>query len=393
MTVEATLSPPAAAQRVWDALVVGAGPAGSLAAYVLARNGASVLLVDRKHFPRWKACGGCLNGQALSLLEQAGLGGLPASLGAVPISRFRLASGGRQVSLPLPAGVAVSRMQFDAALVQAAICAGGDFFPEASFERSKPAGDRRDVTLKHANGRCVVSARVVLAAGGLGHHTQSDSHRDRMTPTGRSRIGAGLRVAVDGPGYENGTIYMAVARSGYVGAVRVEDGSLNVAAALDAKSVKQQGGMGAAVRGIWKDAGFPRLPAAYDSDWQGTVGLTRRTDTVAGERLFVLGDAAGYVEPFTGEGIAWALAAAWAVAPLALRAADDWHDVLAAEWCGTYRKTVARRMWPCRVVSAALRRPLLVRTAVNCLSVLPRCANPMIRRFNSPLVSLPGSPS
>ena len=60
----------------WDVVVVGAGPAGSMAALEIARRGPSVLLVDKARFPRYRVCGCCLNGRALSLLGSAGLGGL-----------------------------------------------------------------------------------------------------------------------------------------------------------------------------------------------------------------------------------------------------------------------------------------------------------------------------
>ena len=59
------------ATHTWDAVVVGAGPAGSMAALGLARAGAAVLLVDRATFPRPKVCGCCLNGAALAALRSA----------------------------------------------------------------------------------------------------------------------------------------------------------------------------------------------------------------------------------------------------------------------------------------------------------------------------------
>lgn len=57
-------------------IVIGAGPAGALAAHQLARRQLRVLLVEKRAFPRWKICGSCLNGVALKALETAGLGDL-----------------------------------------------------------------------------------------------------------------------------------------------------------------------------------------------------------------------------------------------------------------------------------------------------------------------------
>src|SRR5437762_947004 len=61
MTVPPTLTLADAERRVWDVVVVGAGPAGAAAARELARRSVSVLLVDKAVFPRWKVCGSCLN--------------------------------------------------------------------------------------------------------------------------------------------------------------------------------------------------------------------------------------------------------------------------------------------------------------------------------------------
>src|SRR5271156_2503277 len=82
------------AQRHWDALVVGAGPAGSIAARQLARSGVSVLLVDKARFPRRKVCGCCVGAGAVAMLEQIGLGDLLPALGARSIRQFQLAAYG-----------------------------------------------------------------------------------------------------------------------------------------------------------------------------------------------------------------------------------------------------------------------------------------------------------
>ena len=58
----------------WDAIVIGAGPAGALAARQIALQGLHTLLIDGKHFPRAKVCGGYLNSRALQALREVGLG-------------------------------------------------------------------------------------------------------------------------------------------------------------------------------------------------------------------------------------------------------------------------------------------------------------------------------
>ena len=73
MTVPATIEREHAARERWDVIVIGAGPAGALAAREAARRQLKTLLVDRKTFPRTKVCGSCLSRRALSVLEHAGL--------------------------------------------------------------------------------------------------------------------------------------------------------------------------------------------------------------------------------------------------------------------------------------------------------------------------------
>ncbi|MCH7991844.1 MAG: FAD-dependent monooxygenase, partial [Gemmatimonadetes bacterium] len=111
----------------WDAVVVGAGPAGSIAARQLARAGVSVLLVDRQRFPRWKVCGGCLGPAALRLLDSVGLGALPIREGAIRLERLALAAGGRRARIALRGTVALSRVALDGALVDAAVGEGVEF--------------------------------------------------------------------------------------------------------------------------------------------------------------------------------------------------------------------------------------------------------------------------
>src|SRR5262249_51947226 len=99
------------AERVWDAIVLGAGPAGAFVARELALTGARVLMLDRKPFPRRKVCGACLNKTALDILKSTGLGTLPSLLGGVEIDSLKIAFAGRSTQVKLPVGIALTRSQ------------------------------------------------------------------------------------------------------------------------------------------------------------------------------------------------------------------------------------------------------------------------------------------
>ena len=368
----------------WDALVVGAGPAGSMAARGLAEAGARTLLVERSAFPRWKVCGACLNGHALASLQAAGLGALAPRLGAVALDRFELRSRGRAAHLPLPDGVALSRSRFDAALADAAAESGATILFETRADVEEAREGLRTVRLMHRGLLARVTARVVLDAAGLGATCLLPEAGPRSRAATGSRVGAGS-VVEDGPAsYHPGTIFMAAGRHGYVGLVRVEDHTLNVAAAFATDFLRSHGSPGRAASAILDESGFPPIPGLESADWRGTPALTRRTRPLGDDRLFVLGDAAGYVEPFTGEGMAWALASGLAIAPLALRAIGGWTPSLVREWTSLHRRLVGRRQLVCRAAAMALRRPWLIPIVFGSLARWPGASGYVLRRLNAP---------
>jgi flavin-dependent dehydrogenase len=369
---------------IWDAIVVGAGPAGALATHQLAQGGARVLLVDKKHFPRSKVCGACLSGQALAVLRSAGLGSLVAGRGGIELKDLQLGFRGRTARLALPGGVAVSRARLDAELVAAATGLGAQFLQETDAAVTEVRGGFRHVRLAQGGQTIEAAARAVLIAAGFGRYGPS---RDATAGTHimrGSRVGAGCRVEGAPDVYGDGTIFMAVGGAGYVGMVRVEDGSLNVAAAFEPAFMRRLGAPGAAAMEILDEAGFEPIAALKQARWQGTPPLTRQSRPLAAERLFLLGDAAGYVEPFTGEGIAWALQSARAVAPLALQAIERWDPCLKRAWSQLHGRLIGRRQKRCRAVAMVLRRPWLAHLGFELCAWVPRAVGLVIKRWNEP---------
>ena len=167
-----------AAARPWEVLVVGAGPAGTLAAREVARRGVRVLLVDRAAFPRSKVCGSCLNGRALAALTEVGLGNLVEEQRGVPLTEWRVAVSGRSASVVLPEGRALSREVFDASLVESARRAGVAFLPRTRrLDGFGLTGHR--VVLQQGEQVRFVEARLVLAADGLGGQFAGAGSRSR----------------------------------------------------------------------------------------------------------------------------------------------------------------------------------------------------------------------
>lgn len=371
--------------RTWDAVVVGAGPAGSIAAHGLSRAGATVLLVDRAAFPRPKVCGCCLNGRALSALDDSGLSSRLAELRPHSYDAVRLRAWRAEAELPLPGGASVSRERFDAMLVEAAEAQGTQLMLGSRAMLVGRDAGLSTVALEAPHGaHTTVQCRVVIVATGLGSPFALRELGGELVTAG-ARLGASTVLASDArvPWLDH-TVNMTVGADGYMGAVRLEDGRWNLAAALDAHAVARAKGVGPVVRDVLACIPAP-LPAGIDeASWRGTPPLSRRPRHVAADGLFVVGDAAGYVEPFTGEGMAWALQGGRALVPLALRGIEHWQPDLAAAWTRTIRRDVQHRLALSTIAAWGLRRPSITTSVTSLLSSWPGLAARPLAWLNRP---------
>ncbi|NJD20661.1 MAG: NAD-binding protein, partial [Gemmatimonadetes bacterium] len=368
--------------RIWDAVVVGAGPAGSLAAFELGRAGAGVLLVDRQAFPRWKVCGCSLRPGAQSVLHEAGLAHVLEEARPALLHTLRLSGWSSVADIPLGPSVALSRRVLDTSLVRAAVSAGVSFLAPARARLGPCAAGYRKLFVEHGGQVTEVRARVVIAADGVGSPllAEAHGHGPEEGVADKSRIGFGGVFASATEGYATGVIHMAVGPGGYVGLVRLEDGTLDVASALDPSGFTGGVRPEDVVRRVLAGAGFRELTGVPVEGWRGTPRLTRRVRTRGAERLLAVGDAAGYVEPFTGEGIGWALSGARSLAPIALEGTREWRPELVRAWDRAYDETIGAAARFCRVVSWTLRRSGLSRAGLVALAHVPELAAPFVAR-------------
>jgi flavin-dependent dehydrogenase len=253
-------------------------------------------------------------------------------------------------------GRSLSRDRLDRALSDAAAAAGAVLRMGTEATVAAPCPGGRQVLLRRDGHLESTSARVVLVATGLGSPGLDPALPIRRQARPGARVGAGCRVSADaaGTGYGRGTIHMAIGRHGYVGLVRTEAGDLNLAAAFDRAHLP-------AAAGVLAEAGFEPVPPAAAGGWRATPALTRRSTPPAAERLLLLGDAAGYVEPFTGEGMGWALIGALAVVPSVLQGQGDWSREIERQWARRHGRLIGSRQRLCHGLAFALRRPGLSR--------------------------------
>jgi len=353
----------AAAAQPWDTVVIGAGVAGSVCAHALAQGGGRVLLVERSVLPRIKVCGCCLGPVGVERLEAARLG---ATLtGALRIEACELRVGRHVATLPAPGFRVIGRDVLDERLAAAAQAAGACVLTGWSA-RVQSGGT---VELRNATSKSVtIRTRAIIVADGLGGTSLADRHEFGWCTSARSRMGIG--AILDRSPFPLGIerMSMACGRAGYLGLVRLPTGEVDAAASFDPAAVRLAGGPAKLCAELVSSAGGdPQAMAS--ADWRGTPLLTRRRTRIESGNVYVVGDAAGYVEPFTGEGMTWAirgsvLAAETVRAAMAGRAAEG-------SWTRLYQRELAAEHRRCRRIAGLLRYPRALAAAVAVGAFVP----------------------
>jgi flavin-dependent dehydrogenase len=323
----------------WDAVVVGAGPAGATTALLLARAGASVLLVDRARFPRDKACSEYLSPATTEILERLGGDILAAVEGAAHAKLYGMkvvapcgaAMCGRFRGGPHPYSFALPRTTFDTILVAAAARAGAEVRQGVSVEHLvldhgtvagvvARSGDPKGLPDGRGK-RETYRSRVAVGADGLRSVVARRLGLIRSSPPRRVAFTAHVAdvAGIDGVGE------LHVSERGYVGLGPVGGGVTTVALVLPLATVRREGRSGGGGGGGGGGGDFRRRFFAELEQFPGLAGrfdprrLVRevlatgpfaqwsRTAAAPGGGALLVGDAADFFDPFTGQGIYAAL--------------------------------------------------------------------------------------
>ncbi|MDQ6893471.1 MAG: FAD-dependent monooxygenase [Acidobacteriota bacterium] len=298
----------------WDALVVGAGPAGSAAAAVLASRGARVLLVEKDRFPRTKVCGEFLAGEALTSIDRIGArGALEAALPERIEEGSLHLSNGRCISFRLPApALGISRTVLDALLAERAAGLGASVRFECrvrAIEGSLREGFRVRLLVGGA-GEEETDARVVI--GAWGRWDALDRSLDRRFLR-RARYFGWNRGFEGGAPLLAGRVRLYLYPGGYCGLSRVEGAEVNLAGVVSEAVHRRLNGGWDAVLLHARESN-----AALDADltalspgprgFLGTVPVIFTAKPPVENGVLMVGDAAGVLDPFSGQGQAAALA-------------------------------------------------------------------------------------
>jgi flavin-dependent dehydrogenase len=338
-----------------DVLVVGAGPAGSAAATLLARAGFSVLVVDRAAFPRDKACSEYMSPETVRILDRLGVVPALESSGAMALHGMKLtapcgATLHGQFSLSehqpfRPTGMSVSRRILDNELVAAARRAGATVLErtcveELLYDHGAVAG----VVVRNAEGRRYsLRARLTIGADGL--RSVVARRIGRRTRGGLQRHA--FVAHVEGVQEMGSSAELHVGDAGYVGLNQVSAEQTNVALVVPSERAAAAGSGIEAF--FWKTLDeFPRVRERVQGGQvfgrilaTGPFAVWSRR--VCTDGALLVGDAADFFDPFTGDGIYSALRGAELVTDTAI-AALAWPGTVSVERLAGYQR-VRRRVF------------------------------------------------
>ena len=311
----------------FDVLVIGAGPAGSVAALVLARAGVRVALVDKARFPRDKACGDLVGPRGVQLLSDLAVELPPA---ATVGDMIVVGPTGRRVRLPCYPSTtypgyafASPRASLDAALQEAAVSAGADPFVGRAAEPVFHDTSLHGFVLSSGERLC---ADVVIGADGASSRVAEVA---RLVDSTRVLWGFALRAYVDDPvQVPHVVLWEPAAWRGFPGYGWLFPGAgrrANVGLGLGVLSDRRAGARAAQhfdsfLEHLWRlgvlDARLP--PSAVGNRLGGWLKLGMVGTTPARGRVLLVGDAAGLVNPLQGEGISQAMRSGRAAAEAVL---------------------------------------------------------------------------
>ena len=356
------------------AIVVGGGPAGAIAARGLALEGWTVTVVERRPEGRRKCCGHCLHPRGVAALGRLGLSAAIADEPATVGTELWVAGrqGPRQaLAGTLGGGTLAPRERFDAELRRAAVAAG-----VAWIEGSARVVREGDAVRVEIDGRRAGPAALVIGADGVGSGVARAAGLAPSSPGRRFGFSTSLAAA---PGGDSTLVTMTLDRDGYVGAVGDGRGSVHLAALVRRDGSREAGDPATIVRRF--ASGFPALRDRLADRHVGRLGTVHATGPLPWRpsspvgAVALVGDAAGYVEPLTGEGMSWAIESAEALAATIGRL--GWNAAGAAAYRRAWRARCAASHARCAIVAALAGRSGAVAALASLRGLGPLAARPL----------------
>lgn len=380
-----------------DVLIVGAGPAGAVAATVLARAGVTVRLIDRAVFPRDKLCGDTLNPGTLAILRRLRMADTVERCGLRVDGMIVTGEGGVVIEGRYPGdlhGRALTRSELDWALVQEAVDTGAQFESGVSAREALVTTERgrsivQGIAIRETRQESAVSsspagalrARVTIAADGRQSSLAFGLGLARHPPRPRRwAIGAYVEQAHAPSSFGE----MHVRHGCYIGVAPVAGGLTNIclvkpsgggdaALADPAAALRRELGADPLLGDRFRDVRFVRPPVVL-----GPLAVDAINRPMDG--LILAGDASGFVDPMTGDGLRFAIRGGELAALAAMRALEHGWSGVHAELALSRRREFGAKWRFNRILRALVSSPLAVRSAAAGARVAPAAVRAIVAR-------------
>lgn len=372
-------------------LIVGAGPAGSSLAVRLANDGCEVTLIERETFPRHKLCGEFISPECLSHFAQIGaLEGMLAA-GGERIYETRFYDR-KERSFPVPSSLldesgfalSLSRSEMDRQLLERARTVGVSVYEGTKVSDVAVDGERitglaiigennidefinADLFVD-ATGRSLALSRLVAR--------KRSSHARTMAT---QSLAVGFKTHLAGVQIPRGTCEIFAFPGGYGGLTTVEDGLANLCFIMDPRVARKFGANADELveKAVRRNRRAARAleNARPVRDWLAvSISSFGRSAPAAATNLFTVGDAAAFIDPFTGSGMLMALESSSLLAAV-IKSERHTAEAIQKNYQASYDKLFGRRLRVCSLLRRAASLPLFPTLAVSFLNASKRSRN------------------
>jgi flavin-dependent dehydrogenase len=379
----------------YDVIIAGAGPAGSSAAIHLATRGLSVSLVEQKKFPRPKLCGEFISPECQDHFEKLGVTRSiictdPASITETVFYSSR----GHQVTVPSTwfggrMALGLSRAVMDEVLLRRAAAVGVDVIEGATVIGPRTNTDSvHGLKIKTGTEEIEFEAPLTIDATGRArilarrlNHSQKQKQKPKLIA-----FKAHLQNTRVAPGACEIYFY----RGGYGGLSSIESGESNLCFIISAEQVKRCNSDPERVMRemVMKNprAAHTLRSAVTSSEWLSASWESfGRQSPAPAKGLLAIGDAAAFIDPFTGSGMLMALESGELAAEVILRYCDQLETPsLPADYTSAYNEKFYSRLRICSLLRRAAFRPRLTEWGVTIFGASERFRNRVARATRSP---------
>ncbi|MEM6377610.1 MAG: NAD(P)/FAD-dependent oxidoreductase [Bacteroidota bacterium] len=362
-----------------DIAIIGGGLAGLTAAVHLVQAGKSVRLIEKKQFPQHKVCGEYISAEVLPYFESLGI-----QLHTIQpdlVRRFRLhAPSGHYVETLLPlGGIGIRRYTLDNHLYQYAQLLGVLFELNTQIDQVTLEDDRFILSTKKA---LSFEAKVVLAS--FGKRSNLDLKLKRPFVQNPAAY-VGVKFYINN-NFPSDLVSLYNFTEGYAGAVRVEDGSADIAYLCQAKQLQKYGSIEALEHEVlYKNPAIKNLFNGGKRSPEKPIAISNVSflpKRQVEQHMLMIGDAAGMIPPLAGNGMAMGIHGAKIAAECSLAFLNEHSDrfLLEKQFTQAWQAQFNKRLFWGRRLHKVMGKPLISEFAVRTLIQIPALLPPIIKQ-------------